>query len=319
MWAALFPGQGSQSVGMGRFLFDNFQLAREIFEEAGDTLKIDFKKLCFEGPESDLQLTENTQPALLLVSTATFRVVQSTTGVKIAAGAGHSIGEYAAVVAAGAMKFTDALKAVRVRGQAMQRAVPVGQGGMVAVMGLSDEQIIKLCQWSEETSGLKPIEPANFNAPGQIVISGSQKLIDWMRANAKADIFAPETPRLKLVPLSVSAPFHCSLMKPAEEEMSLVLNQTEFADAQWPIVQNVTAKESTSAPVLRENLIRQISGAVRWTQCMTRLKALGTTRMIEFGAGKVLTGLSKKIDSTAETPFNINTLDDIKTLEQALR
>jgi [acyl-carrier-protein] S-malonyltransferase len=166
---------------------------------------------------------------------------------------------------------------------------------------------------------LKPIEPANFNAPGQIVISGSQKLIDWMRANAKADIFAPETPRLKLVPLSVSAPFHCSLMKPAEEEMSLVLNQTEFADAQWPIVQNVTAKESTSAPVLRENLIRQISGAVRWTQCMTRLKALGTTRMIEFGAGKVLTGLSKKIDSTAETPFNINTLDDIKTLEQALR
>lgn len=319
MWAALFPGQGSQSVGMGRFLFDNFQLAREIFEEAGDALKIDFKKLCFEGPESDLQLTENTQPALLLVSTATFRVVQSTTGIKIAAGAGHSVGEYAAVVAAGAMKFTDALKAVRIRGQAMQRAVPVGQGGMVAVMGLSDEQVIKLCQWSEETSGLKPIEPANFNAPGQIVISGSQKLIDWMRANAKADIFAPETPRLKLVPLSVSAPFHCSLMKPAEEEMSLVLNQTEFADAQWPIVQNVTAKESTSAPILRENLIRQISGAVRWTQCMTRLKALGTTRMIEFGAGKVLTGLSKKIDSTAETPFNINTLDDIKTLEQALR
>jgi [acyl-carrier-protein] S-malonyltransferase len=318
MWAALFPGQGSQSVGMGRFLFDNFQVARELFEEASDSLKLDFKKLCFEGPESDLQLTENTQPALLLVSTATFRVVQSTTGVTIGAAAGHSIGEYAAVVTAGAMSFTDALKAVRVRGQAMQRAVPIGQGGMVAVMGLSEEQVTHLCKWAEETSGMKPIEPANFNAPGQIVISGSQKLIDWMKANAKADIFAPETPRLKLIPLAVSAPFHCSLMKPAEEEMRLVLSHTTFNDAAWPIVQNITAQETTSGAVLRENLIAQVSGAVRWTQCMARLKSLGVTRSIEFGAGKVLSGLAKKIDSSAETPFNINTLDDIKALEQAL-
>lgn len=319
MWAALFPGQGSQSVGMGRFLFENFNEARETFEEASDTLKLDFKKLCFEGPESDLQLTENTQPALLLVSTATYRVVQATTGVSITAGAGHSVGEYAAVVASGAVNFSDALRAVRVRGQAMQKAVPVGKGGMVAVMGLTEEQVVRLCKWSEEQSGLKPIEPANFNAPGQVVISGSQAVIDWMKTNAKADIFAPETPRMKLIPLAVSAPFHCSLMKPAEDEMRLVLNDTRFENAKWAVVQNVTAKETTDAATLRENLILQVSGAVRWTQCMSRLKSLGITRMIEFGSGKVLSGLAKKIDSEGAQPFNINTLDDLKNLELAVR
>ena len=318
MWAALFPGQGSQSIGMGQFLFENFAIARETFEEAGDTLKINFKKLCFEGPQEDLQLTENTQPALLLVSTATFRVIESIAGIKIGAAAGHSIGEYAAVSTAGAMKFTDALHAVRIRGQEMQKAVPVGQGGMVAVMGLTDEQVIHLCKWAEETSGLSPMEPANFNAPGQVVISGSQKLVDWMKINAKAELFAPETPRMKLIPLSVSAPFHCSLMKPAQEAMALVLGETKFVDAAWPIVQNVTAEETQSAGLLRTRLIEQVSGSVRWTQCMLRLKAMGATNFIEFGGGKVLSGLAKKIDSTGPTPFNINTLDDIKNLETAL-
>ena len=217
MWSALFPGQGSQSVGMGRFLFENFTEARSTFEEASDSLSLNFKKLCFEGPESDLQLTENTQPALLLVSTATHRVVQSTTGIKFEAAAGHSVGEYAAVVAAQAVKFSDALRAVRVRGQAMQRAVPVGQGGMIAVLGLTDPQVETLCQWAESTSGLKPVEPANFNAPGQVVISGSQAGLEWLRANAKADLFqlAPgeSAPRMKMIPLAVSAPFHCSLIE----------------------------------------------------------------------------------------------------------
>jgi [acyl-carrier-protein] S-malonyltransferase len=317
-WAALFPGQGSQTVGMGRFLYDEFPIARQTFEEASDALKLDFKKLCFDGPESDLQLTENTQPALLLVSTATFRVINTTLGVEIAAGAGHSVGEYAAVVAAGSVDFAEALRAVRVRGQAMQKAVPVGQGGMVAVMGLSEQQVVKLCQWTEETSGLKPLEPANFNAPGQVVISGSQKAIEWLRANAKPEIFAPETPRMKLIPLSVSAPFHCSLMKPAEEEMALVLGATKFSTASWPVVQNVTARETTDAETLRSNLVKQVSGAVRWTQCMARLKELGVTRSIEFGAGKVLSGLAKKIDSSAEPPLNINGLEDIKALESSL-
>jgi [acyl-carrier-protein] S-malonyltransferase len=318
-WAALFPGQGSQSVGMGQFLVENFAVARELFEEAGDTLKLDFKKLCFEGPEKELQLTENTQPALLLVSTATFRVIERTLGIKVGIGAGHSVGEYAAVTAAGAVRFSDALRAVRTRGQAMQAAVPVGQGGMVAVMGLSEAQVAHLCQWSEKTSGLEPIEPANYNAPGQVVISGSQALIDWMRANAKADIFAPETPRMKLIPLSVSAPFHCSLMKPAEEKMAEVLGEIEFKDAEWTVVQNVTAQPVKDAASLRQNLIRQVSGAVRWTQCMQEMKTLGATQYIEFGSGKVLSGLAKKIDSAAPTPFNINTLEDIKALETALK
>ncbi len=319
MWAALFPGQGSQSVGMGKFLFENFPIAKQTFEEASDTLKLDFKSLCFEGPEKDLQLTENTQPALLLVSTATFRVVNEVAGIKIGAAAGHSVGEYAAVVTAGAVRFADALRAVRTRGQAMQKAVPVGEGGMVAVMGLTDEQVIHLCQWSEKNSGQKPIEPANFNAPGQVVISGSQKVIDWMKTNAKADIFAPETPRMKLIPLAVSAPFHCSLMKPAEDIMAKVLGDTEFKAAAWPVVQNVTAQETQDAATLRANLVKQVSGAVRWTQCMHRLKALGATQFVEFGSGKVLSGLAKKIDSEGSAPFNINTLDDIKNLETAAK
>lgn len=319
MWGALFPGQGSQTVGMGKFLYENFPIAKEAFEEASDTLKIDFKKLCFEGPESDLQLTENTQPALLLVSTATFRVLESISELKITAAAGHSVGEYAAVVTSGAVTFADALRAVRIRGQAMQKAIPVGEGGMVAVMGLTDEQVAFLCEWAEKTSGMKPIEPANFNAPGQVVISGSQKLIDWLKENAKAELFAPEKPRLKMIPLAVSAPFHCSLMKPAEEEMARVLGDIQFIDAKWPIVQNFTAKETTQADELRKNLVLQVSGPVRWTQCMARLKELGCQRFIEFGAGRVLTGLAKKIDSSAPPPFNINTLDELKALETALK
>lgn len=322
MWAALFPGQGSQSVGMGKFLYENFSSARHLFEEASDTLSLDFKKLCFEGPEADLQLTENTQPALLLVSTATFAVVHDLTEVKIGAAAGHSIGEYAAVVTAGSVRFADGLRAVRTRGQAMQKAVPVGEGGMVAVMGLSDLQVEELCRWTAKTSGLGPIEPANFNSPGQVVISGSQKALDWMRANAKADLFATDgapAPRMKLIALSVSAPFHCSLMKPAEETMAKVLDATTFASAKWSIVQNVTAQETKDGSTLRANLTRQVSGAVRWTQCMQRLKTLGAQGYIEFGAGKVLSGLAKKIDSGAPTPLNINSLDDIKFVEATVK
>ncbi len=324
MWAALFPGQGSQSVGMGRFLFDEFATAKQTFEEASDALKLNFKKLCFDGPESDLQLTENTQPALLLVSTVTFRVIKQILDVPIAAAAGHSVGEYAAVVAAGSLSFTDALRAVRSRGQAMQKAVPVGEGGMAAVMGLTEDQVLRICAWTEKQSGFTPIEAANFNAPGQVVLSGSQKAIDWLRANGKGEALADafkdqETPRLKLIPLSVSAPFHCSLMKPAEDEMRSVLQATSFADPHFPIVQNVTGLETREAGVIRENLIRQVSGAVRWTQCVARLKEMGVTKSIEFGAGKVLSGLAKKIDSNSPAPFNINALEDIKTLERALK
>jgi [acyl-carrier-protein] S-malonyltransferase len=319
MWGAVFPGQGSQSVGMGKFLFENFQSTKQLFEEASDTLKQDFKKLCFEGPEADLSLTENTQPALLLVSTATFRAVQETCGLKLTAGAGHSIGEYAAVVAAGSLKFSDAIKAVRIRGQEMQKAVPVGQGGMCAVIGLTDEQTAKLCAWVEAESEFKPLQPANFNAPGQVVISGTAKAIEWLQANPPKDLFAPESPKLRLIPLKVSAPFHCAMMKPAEEAMRFVLNDLRFERAQWPIVQNLSATESTDPERLRTELIGQISGAVKWTQCVQRLSALGVSRVVEFGTGKVLSGLVKKIDSNGIAAFNINSLDELKNLENAAR
>lgn len=317
MWSALFPGQGSQHPGMGKFLYDEFQIARETFEEASDALKIDFKKLCFEGSESDLALTENTQPCLLLVSTTTYRVFTSLVDFKPVAAAGHSIGEYAANVSAGTIKFSDAIRAVRSRGQFMQSAVPVGQGGMLAVMGLTPDQTKKLCAWVESEASDKPLEPANFNAPGQIVISGKAKLIEWLQKNFKADVFEGVTPppRCKFIPLKVSAPFHCSMMKPAEEKMALVLNDIQFSDAAFPIVANVHAKPEKNGSSLRKLLIEQISSPVRWVECVEELKNLGASKMIEFGCGRVLAGLSKKIDSENIRTFNINSIEELKTLE----
>ncbi|HEX4925542.1 MAG TPA: ACP S-malonyltransferase [Bdellovibrionales bacterium] len=315
MWSALFPGQGSQHVGMGRFLFDNFSSAKHLFEEASDTLKLDFKKLCFDGPESDLTLTENTQPALLLVSVATYKVLTETTPLKFAFGAGHSLGEYSALVAAGTLNFGGALKAVRARGQAMQQAVPVGQGGMLAVLGLSDDEVIRVCQWAESESGLKPLEPANFNAPGQVVVSGSQALCTWLQTNFDPSRLFAEKKRAKLIPLNVSAPFHCSLMKPAQDKMEPVLNDLRFATPQFPVVQNVTAAEEKQPERLKKNLIAQISAPVKWVQSVTRMKALGVRTAVEVGPSKVLSGLVKKIDSELRT-FNIQSLDELKALEQ---
>jgi len=251
----------------------------------------------------------------LLVSTATYRVFTSLVDFKPVAAAGHSIGEYAANVAAGTMKFSDGIRAVRSRGQFMQSAVPVGQGGMLAVMGLTPEQTKKLCAWVESETGEKPIEPANFNAPGQIVISGKAKLIEWLQKNFKADLLAPETPRCKFIPLKVSAPFHCSMMKPAEEKMAVVLNDMQFSDAEFPIVANVHAKPEKTGSALRKLLIEQISSPVRWVECVEELKQLGAQKMIEFGCGRVLAGLAKKIDSENIRTFNINSIEELKTLE----
>lgn len=327
MWGALFPGQGSQSVGMGKFLFEEFAIARQLFEEAGDTVKINFKKLCFEGPEDALQLTENTQPALLLVSTSLFRVVDHIMPLKIEGAAGHSIGEYAALVTSGVIGFSDALHAVRARGQAMQRAVPIGEGAMCAVLGLSDGDVNKLCALVEKQSGEKPLEPANFNNPGQVVVSGSAKAAEWMRANVKpewvAEHLGATAGRAKLIPLSVSAPFHCSLMKPAEEEMRSVLNGIAFNVSKFPVVQNLTAEASIDPNVIRERLIGQICGAVLWTQCQEALLSKGIERYIEFGSGKVLAGLAKKIapenGPRKAKVYGLNSLEDLKTLELAVK
>ncbi len=320
MWTLLFPGQGSQQPGMGQFLFENFKIAKETFEEASEALQLDLKKLCFYGSEADLALTENTQPALLVTSTATQKVLRSQFGVKAKAAAGHSIGEYAALVAAEVIRFDEAMRAVRTRGQAMQSAVPVGQGGMVAVLGLEPAQVDTLCAYVVKNSKQGPLSPANYNSPGQIVISGSQGAILWLKDNFKPELIFSEVPkRAKLIPLAVSAPFHCALMKPAEDKMREVLTAMKFQAAAFPVVQNFTATMETDALVLRENLIRQVSAPVLWTQSMELLKQQNLGSCIECGNGKVLSGLLKKIDSEFFQVFNTNSLEDLKTIEEYLK
>ncbi len=319
MFHVIFPGQGSQQPGMGRFLFDNFSVAKQTFEEASDAIQVDLKKLCFEGSESDLALTENTQPCLLTVSTATQRVLTSQFGMKMSAVSGHSIGEYAALVAVGSMPFSSAVRAVRIRGQAMQSAVPVGKGGMVAVMGLDPAQTEKLCTWAMEKSKTRPLNPANFNCPGQIVISGSMDTINWLKDNFKAEEVFPDAKRVKLIPLQVSAPFHCEMMKPAEERMRSVLSEIAFQNAVVPVIQNFTAQAHTQAEELRENLIRQVSAPVKWMQSMDLAREKSWTTCIESGNGKVLQGLLKKIDSEAFKVFNTNSLEDIENIEKFVK
>ncbi len=317
MWAAVFPGQGSQHVGMGQFLYDNFSEARDLFTQASDLLSVDFKKLCFSGPESELALTENTQPALLLVSVAAHQVLQSLRPLSFKAAAGHSVGEYAACVVAGAISFADALRAVRLRGRAMQSAVPVGEGGMVAILGLSDEQVESLCQWVESASGFSPLNPANFNSPGQVVVSGRQQAIDWL---LKQDLqpYFPGVKRAKLIPLKVSAPFHCAMMMPAEEKMAGILEKIEFSDGRFPVVQNVHAQPTIRAVELRANLVQQISRPVRWVECVSALPALGVSQCIELGPGRVLSGLIKKIDRVELNTFNMTSLAELTSLTESL-
>lgn len=320
MFTLIFPGQGSQQPGMGRFLFENFKIAQETFDEASEALKQDLKKLCFEGSEADLALTENTQPALLLVSTATQRVLRKEYSLPVSAAVGHSIGEYAALVAGNAIRFDQAMRAVRARGQAMQNAVPVGQGGMVAVLGLEPEQVETLCNYVVKNSGHAPLSPANFNSPGQIVISGSQQAIDWLKGNFKPEvIFADAPKRAKLIPLVVSAPFHCAMMKPAEDKMREILSAMEFKKSDFPIIQNFHARAESEGVALRENLIRQVSAPVLWTQSMENLKALGHSQMIECGAGKVLQGLLKKIDPEFFKVMTTTTLEELKNIETYLK
>jgi len=317
MWSALFPGQGSQHPGMGKFLFDEFTIAKRLFEEASDTLGINFKKLCFDGSEADLALTENTQPCLLLVSTATYEVLHSELGFAPDVAAGHSIGEYAAVVTAGSLNFSDGMRAVRKRGQAMQSAVPLGKGGMTAVLGLEAAQVFELCQWAEKESGEGPVQPANINAPGQIVISGNKALLDWIPLNFKADMF--DGTRVKFIPLKVSAPFHCSMMKPAQEEMAVVLGAMTFSNARFPIVQNVNAVPTSDGVELRDGLIAQISSPVRWIECVQEVKGRGAERGVEAGCGKVLSGLVKKISPEGFKVFGLNSIEDLKVLSVELK
>jgi [acyl-carrier-protein] S-malonyltransferase len=287
--AFLFPGQGSQAVGMGRDLAEHFPMAAQTFAEADEALGFPLSKLIFEGPESDLRLTENTQPAILTVSVAAWRVLAEH-GVEPALAAGHSLGEWSAHVAAGTLAFADAVRAVKARGRAMQLAVPAGEGAMAAVLSLSPELVEEACQEAAAETGL-PVAAANLNSSNQTVISGALAAVEKASALAKA-----KGARRALM-LPVSAPFHCSLMQPAQEEVARVLAALTLSDPRIPVAANVTGELVTTAEAARDALIRQVTGTVRWVDCVHALLAAGANQFIEVGPGKVLCGLLRQIDA----------------------
>jgi [acyl-carrier-protein] S-malonyltransferase len=286
--AFLFPGQGSQAVGMGRELYEQFSTARAVFEEANDALGDSISKLCFEGPEDQLKLTENTQPAILTVSVAALRVLAER-GVSCDMAAGHSLGEYSAHVAAGTFSFADAVRAVRNRGRYMQEAVPAGQGAMAAILGMSAEEVIEICSAVVYQSG-DVVSAANMNSPEQTVISGAAAAVELAAAMCK------ERGAKRLVMLPVSAPFHSGLMQPAKERLAEDLKRLEFRDPAFPIISNVDVVWVATAPAARDALIRQVTGAVRWVECERKLIAGDATCFIEIGPGKVLCGLMRQLD-----------------------
>ncbi len=290
MKAFVFPGQGSQSPGMGKDLCENFPSAREVFDEADAALSFPLSNLCFEGPAEQLTLTENTQPAVLTASIAALRVLERR-GKRADVVAGHSLGEYSAVVCAGGMSFADAVRVVRERGRFMQQAVPVGQGAMAAVLGLEVEVVARIC---EESAAAEVVAPANLNAPGQVVIAGHVAAVE------RASSLAQERGAQRVLRLPVSAPFHCALMKPAQERLAAVLRRVEFRDLRVPLVNNVDAAPVTSAAEVRENLIRQVTSAVRWSESVTELARLGVEAAVEVGPGRVLAGLIRKIDRSIQ-------------------
>ncbi len=317
MVAALFPGQGSQSVGMGAELMEQFPRFSKVFEEASDVLGYDMKKLCLEGPADQLQLTEYTQPALLTMSFATYRVVKDMKELEVHAAAGHSVGEYAALVAAGVITFAEAIKLVQLRGQLMQESVPVGEGGMLAVMGLEAKEVRELCTWACKDSRNTPLEPANYNSPAQTVISGRAELIDYVVKNFHPEKIGSDKTKVRLIPLKVSAPFHCSMMKKAERGMAEAMADIDFKPPQFGIVQNFTGQLEKDPEVIKSNLISQISGAVRWVECVQTLQAEGITVTGEFGPGRVLGGLLKKIDQDLIC-YPLTDISELKTFDRAL-
>jgi [acyl-carrier-protein] S-malonyltransferase len=304
MIAFVFPGQGSQFAGMGKELADNFSAARNVFEEANDALGFDLASLCFNGPEEDLKLTTNTQPAILTVSVAALRVLQQETGLQPAYAAGHSLGEFSALVGAGTLAFADAVRIVRQRGAFMQEAVPVGVGAMAAVMGLEDGVIDGIC--AEAAQG-EVVSPANYNSPGQIVIAGHARAVDRAIELAKA------AGAKRALPLPVSAPFHCSLMKPAGDRLAEVLSQISLAPMRLPVVSNVEALPNDQAARVAELLVQQVSAPVRWEESVVKMTELGVDRFVEIGPGKVLSGLIKRIAKGAATQ-NVEDVASLKKL-----
>jgi [acyl-carrier-protein] S-malonyltransferase len=292
--AFLFPGQGSQSVGMGKDLYEKYPIARQTFEEADHALGYKLSQLCFEGPEDQLRLTEITQPAILTVSVAALRVLETRIP-KPCYVAGHSLGEYSAHVAAGTFTFADAVRTVRNRGKYMQEAVPVGVGAMAAILGMEFSKVAAICH---DAAQGEVCEPANINSPEQIVISGNTAAVE--RAAKLADERGAK--RAKLLP--VSAPFHCSLMKPAQDRLESDLNALKMQRPDYPIACNVEAALVTDEFRARDTLVRQVTGSVKWEQCMRLLIAQNVETFIEVGPGKVLCGLMRQIDRS-KTCLNV--------------
>jgi [acyl-carrier-protein] S-malonyltransferase len=302
--ALLFPGQGSQAVGMGKELASLYPVAQQTFDEADEALGMKLSALCFDGPEDKLKMTEITQPAILTVSIAAWRVLRDK-GVKPAIVAGHSLGEYSAHVAAGTLSFADAVRTVRNRGKYMQEAVPVGQGAMAAILGLPMAELEKVCN---EAAHGEVVSPANINSPEQIVISGAKAAVE------RAAELAKQRGAKRALLLPVSAPFHCALMQPAQDRLAADLQKLNFQTTTVPVVANIDAKPRTGGDASRDALIRQVTGAVRWVQCVRELIGGGAKTFVEVGPGKVLCGLMRQIDR-AQACTNV---EDEASLQKAL-
>ncbi|MDA9684813.1 ACP S-malonyltransferase [Candidatus Pelagibacter bacterium] len=313
MGALLFPGQGSQIVGMGSEFFNNFEKVKKIFSAADEKLNFPISKLILNGPEDKLQLTQNTQPAILTVSYSIFRIMVDEFGFdlkQIKFFAGHSLGEYSALVCAESLNFLDALYLLNERGKAMQEAVPLGKGAMIAVLGINIDEVKNLIQVSQnDRSGI--CEIANDNAEGQVIVSGDSDNIKNFQKFLKEK-------KIKSIPLKVSAPFHCALMKKAAESMREKINNTNFNDPKFNIVSNVKALPENKAKNIKNLLIDQIFNTVRWRESIINISVNGVSNFIEIGPGKVLTGMVKRTLSNPKS-FSINSIADIKNLENEFK
>ncbi|WP_298761402.1 ACP S-malonyltransferase [uncultured Megasphaera sp.] len=303
--AFVFPGQGAQKVGMIKDLYDNYAVVKELFEEADDALHFSLTKLIFEGPDEELMKTSNTQPAILTASTACCRVLQQE-GLTPDIAAGHSLGEYSALVAAGSLSFADAVRTVRLRGQFMQEAVPLGEGGMAAILGLDDEKIKEICAQVSAQGGV--VQAVNFNCPGQTVIAGSAKTVE-----TAADALKAAGAR-RAVMLHVSAPFHSTLMEPAARRLAEVLDTITIRDAQIPVVANVNGQMETKAADIKEALVRQAASPVLWIDCTHTMQQFGAEAFVEVGPGKTICGFNRKIDRKIHS----ENVEDIPSLQKTL-